>query len=476
MFMTDFTQVYYYPINQMFPPQGIPNQPMMPMQGVPNQPMIPMQGVPNQPKMQMQEIPNQAMMPMQGMPNPQSGLQMDLSGFGELKNAAMERAGDMVSGIKGKMSGFNASDAAGTVIARTGDAISLAKDKIAESGIKEKAADAAGAFAASSSEMFQVAKQIAAESGSIIKEKASDAAGSILARSGDAVRLAKEKVQDADIKGKIRSIGYFFRGVFETFAEKIHNLFQKNEQSEEHSFTSSSEAAETVSRSNHSQIVMIAAIAVLLAGGGIAAGLLIAKSIRQNSVQESTPTVSTTAVSNPNQAKLEKASAAYTTILREYMRSELYYTDPYDGPMYDLADMNQDGIPELVISYCSYGNCKVYSFVNDAATCLIDGGGENGQIAYFPSQQLVIDFWNQEGSTDVNIYSFTKSEFRLLQSMESAWDEPIYYKIDGKNVSEAEYTRIITQYENNMASAKYAGRQYSFPASPEQLTVTIAAK
>lgn len=399
MFMTDYTQVYNLQKQSAVPPQGIPNQPVMPMQGVPNQPII----------------------PMQEMPNQQLGVQMDLSGFGELKNAAMGHAGDAISGMKDKMSGFNVSDVAGTVIARTGDMISL----------------------------------------------------------------AKEKAERANIKGKLHDIVFFISGVFEALTEKLRKLFQRKEQPEEFNLNPSLENTETVPQTNRAQIVLIAVIALVLGGGGITVGLLIAKGSRQTEQQASVPTaVSGTAeqalTTNTQLAKIEVVSQAYTETLRNFMRSGNFTAASmdYEGSKYDLADINSDGIPELIVSRFDLDGCDLYTFANGKVMQLLENSGESGTLLYLPSQQTVLDNYSQFGYIDLSIYSFTATEFRLSHRLKCAFqdnagDEAPYFMIDDIYVKEAGF---MTNYDQFLSGAKNVGRQYSFPASPEQLSLTIAVK
>ena len=460
MFMTDITLVYNLsliplsaPSGSMLPaqsqtaaPQNVQNQTMQPEQTV----FQPIQNYPNNPDLQL--------------------LSEKPPGYVDLQDA--------IDGVK-------------QFAALPGEALSAVKDKIAESGIKEKAAVAAEGFKDSTGQVLDAVRimgQTARDKliNANIKGKAADAAGNILAFSGDTVSSAKEKIAETteNTKEKATSIGYFFRGLFEAITEKLHALFHReHEEKDENILSVSSEESEKAAANHTVQIVLIAAIAVVLAGGGVAAGLLLTKKNRQNdtsaSVSQSTAvSAAQQSAANSQSAKLEALLQAYTEVLRSFMRSSDYISSDYDYECskYDLADLNSDGIPELIISKFDYGCCDLYTYANGQALHLLENAGEGGQICYLPNQQTVLDIYSQYGYAEMNVYSFTQNEFRRLKTMEGAYpdnagDEPPYFKIDGVYVQEQDFEAEFNRYSFN---AKYVGRQYSFPAAPEQLQLKVA--
>ena len=163
--------------------------------------------------------------------------------------------------------------------------------------------------------------------------------------------------------------------------------------------------------------------------------------------------------------------SAYKKIL-ESLASEYDFTasDSLSKAMYDLVDINGNGIPELIVSSGEYhaAGCKVYTYVNGGytATTLSDGGEGFSQYGimgvdivnhvarsyYCGMGYEFIDFYRLEGTQFVKIASFSNDEGNGGSD----------YKYNDISVTKSQYQAYWSQYNYSFDSY---GREYTYTSA-----------
>lgn len=168
------------------------------------------------------------------------------------------------------------------------------------------------------------------------------------------------------------------------------------------------------------------------------------------------------------------ALRAYADTLSDFMRSEEYYATGMAGSMYDLCDINQDGIPELVISHgetYADGYCDLYAFINGKSVYL-DMYGQYGYMMIIPSQHMV---YHASGHMGYFYYSYYEFDGQKLTLLDSFFDneagvlegEPVQYQHNQKDVSKEEYQAAMAKYESSTWETQAVGRSFLFPSSSD---------
>ncbi|MDE5556275.1 MAG: SH3 domain-containing protein [Ruminococcus sp.] len=156
----------------------------------------------------------------------------------------------------------------------------------------------------------------------------------------------------------------------------------------------------------------------------------------------------------------------------ESLASEYDFTasDSLSKAMYDLVDINGNGIPELIVSSGEYhaAGCKVYTYVNGGytATTLSDGGEGFSQYGimgvdtvnhvarsyYCGMGYEFIDFYRLEGTQFVKIASFSNDEGNNGSD----------YKYNDISVTKSQYQAYWSQYNYSFDSY---GREYTYTSA-----------
>lgn len=155
-----------------------------------------------------------------------------------------------------------------------------------------------------------------------------------------------------------------------------------------------------------------------------------------------------------------------------------------DDVMFSLQDITGDGIPELFISAGDAHVCgakigtvsgnKVKFFTFYGEYGLYDEFGGWGTALYSKKKNVIVSSYTQGGYSGGTVYSFEGGDMKEVISFEDnagAVDpvndsDKIYYKINGKKVSENEYNSTISEYKDDLISL---GRDYTL----EQLLAVL---
>ena len=153
---------------------------------------------------------------------------------------------------------------------------------------------------------------------------------------------------------------------------------------------------------------------------------------------------------------------AYQNKLEQFKVS----ADLTDTSMFDLCDVTDDGIPELIISPSDdpSASCDVFSLIGtDIAK--IASCGSFGQFSFIPSL-LVIGYEYEGEEFTIGEYQkytegFYNMDFSYYNNMNSASSGAVIrYELNGDNVSLAEYEERINGYKQEDSFS--VGRKYSF--------------
>lgn len=134
------------------------------------------------------------------------------------------------------------------------------------------------------------------------------------------------------------------------------------------------------------------------------------------------------------------------------------YSDPEDmltTAKYSVADLFGSNIPELLISGGEYhaAGVNVYTIRNHVPV-RIGTFGEWGLMAYdFTSGELISSYFGMgySSSSRYRYQNGTLTETFSREDNSGTGETPVYYKINGAEVSETEYNSVIADYANNMS-------------------------
>lgn len=158
---------------------------------------------------------------------------------------------------------------------------------------------------------------------------------------------------------------------------------------------------------------------------------------------------------------------SYKAKLEEFKNSGNYQeSNGIIGSMFDLRDLNSDGVPELVISPSDGVDsaCTVYTYYDGALT-EIGTNGNNGFFTFYPSTGIINNEFQGSG--------FVMGEFRRIENGLFVTDMTYYnnmdsvtsgavirYEIDKEEVLPTEYNEKYYSYKNNPSLP--VGRKYTF--------------
>lgn len=158
-----------------------------------------------------------------------------------------------------------------------------------------------------------------------------------------------------------------------------------------------------------------------------------------------------TNLNNNTSFKGEPWQQLYANELKKYMASDMYN----DKSMFDLYDIDDDGIPELFISDSDlyhFAECKVYSVNNGIINDLISF---HGTVNFLKNEKLLYDACNQ-GHSYINLYKKEKNKVELIFSAYTAKDgqfvgeflgeEDAEYVVNGKTTNKMEYESELSKY------------------------------
>ena len=152
----------------------------------------------------------------------------------------------------------------------------------------------------------------------------------------------------------------------------------------------------------------------------------------------------------------------YKTILSSFKNSDQYTP----SSMFELRDITNDNIPELIISPSDEvsAQCQVYTMLDSAAD-LIATCGSYGVLQYIESQNAIGYCYNGESFTigeyqTFNEGSFNK-EFDFYNNEGSASSGAlIRYEVNGDEVTLAKYEEYLHPYRDYVTAE--VGRKYTF--------------
>ena len=137
-----------------------------------------------------------------------------------------------------------------------------------------------------------------------------------------------------------------------------------------------------------------------------------------------------------------------------------------DSSMFDLRDVTNDGIPELIISPSDDASamCEVYSIIGTELT-KIAVCGSFGEFDYFPSILVIgYEYAGEEftvGEYQTYTDGFYSVDFDYYTNMNSASSGAVIrYEINGDGVSLDEFEERINAYQNE--DSFRVGRKYTF--------------
>lgn len=158
----------------------------------------------------------------------------------------------------------------------------------------------------------------------------------------------------------------------------------------------------------------------------------------------------------------------YYDVLTEFKSSDSYYPDSNDyvgGSMFDLFDMDEDDIPELIISeslahaHC----CRIYTVKSDELISL-GNYGSFGSVMYCPQKGVLLSYYIGQGYESGVYLKLDGKEFIEQMSFTSdegaVGEENAEYTINDEQVSKEEFKLACKEYDDNNSFS--LGRSYYF--------------
>ena len=153
---------------------------------------------------------------------------------------------------------------------------------------------------------------------------------------------------------------------------------------------------------------------------------------------------------------------AYEKQLSEFKKSDKYSEDS----RFDLRDITNDNIPELIISPSSDSStrCDIY-FALGSSVDILTSCGACGEFDFIPSILFIGYHYEGDGFTVGEYQKFSEgfynSEVSYYTNVGSASaGAAIRYEINGNSVSLAEYEETVAAYQNEQSYM--LGRKYTF--------------
>lgn len=158
---------------------------------------------------------------------------------------------------------------------------------------------------------------------------------------------------------------------------------------------------------------------------------------------------------------------SYKAKLEEFRNSAEYQeSNGITGSMFDLRDLNSDGIPELVISPSDEADtkCVIYTYTDGFLT-EVGENGNNGFFSFYPAAGIINDEFQGTG--------FVMGEFRRIENSAFLTEMTYYnnmdsvstgavirYEIDKEEVLPAEYNEKFGSFAQQPSLT--VGRKYTF--------------
>ena len=148
------------------------------------------------------------------------------------------------------------------------------------------------------------------------------------------------------------------------------------------------------------------------------------------------------------------ALKAYYNFLKSYN-----YNTEYPATGFNLAYINNDSIPELVVFYGDYhaAGAKVYAYVNGKVK-YVDEFGEWGGFEYQEKKGVIRSSWFGFGNSHTTYYKWSGSKLSTImsssatQEMSSNGNIVCKYYINNKKVTSSKYNSSIAPYEKGLKS------------------------
>ncbi len=157
----------------------------------------------------------------------------------------------------------------------------------------------------------------------------------------------------------------------------------------------------------------------------------------------------------------------YKTKLEEFRSSsDFQESNGISGSMFDLRDLDSDGIPELIISPSADSDvkCSIYTYSGGTVE-EIGQNGNKGFFSYYPITGVINDEFQGSGFVMGEfrriIGSSFQTEMTYYNNVDSAADGAVIrYEIDKAEVQPAEYNEKFYSYTEQPSLT--VGRKYTF--------------
>ena len=161
----------------------------------------------------------------------------------------------------------------------------------------------------------------------------------------------------------------------------------------------------------------------------------------------------------------------YKEKLSEYFNSDEYTNDQNSqlGSMFDLCDINDDGIPELFISEGIYAsaNVRVYTVANNKIQEFLRGGSY-GELHVNKECSYIMTDWVRVGYELHAIYHLNDTDCNMIINLAGsyAYEDGTYensegYSINDVSVTKEEYLKQYKKYLDDI-DWEFCGRKYNF--------------
>ncbi len=160
----------------------------------------------------------------------------------------------------------------------------------------------------------------------------------------------------------------------------------------------------------------------------------------------------------------------YETVLTEFQGTDYFVDDESFGSMWNIFDINSDGVPELFVSVSAshVGGCAIYAFQDGEGIRLGEEEqffGEWGVTSACQAESLVKSEHFNMGLLDVAYYHFDGTSLELVDRFSNDEGAQVggnatYYH-NGEVVTKEEYLSAINPYDA-MHWVNDIGREYYF--------------
>lgn len=161
----------------------------------------------------------------------------------------------------------------------------------------------------------------------------------------------------------------------------------------------------------------------------------------------------------------------YKNKLNEFYNSDEYdngYSFSGEGSMFELCDVDENGIPELFISRGVYGGAEVQVYtVSDNQLYELLCMGRNGEIKVNQEHAYIMPYYNHDAHITHFIYQLDNLKCEEIIKLDMDCFEDVSL-IDDVAVSENEYNAQCKKYLNDI-EWKDCGRKYNFDQIDEVL-------